>query len=304
MSKPICAIAGRRRAAVANVPCFGRPFASAVALRPREHLIPRGEQCAGTVDPEPARFRRGHQIPYRIGPQHRREIERRFDAGRQRCVVVAQGVGGGLDRGRVLLRHDRDGPVEDRRRTRDVVGQILGTLAGLDLREHRVMPGQVRVGERLDGELPWADGVRLDRGVPPSGAVVDRRHPGRRALAVGTAPGDDAAERVVTLAIGDRADRHVFADDGLGRVRATVDGRTDVLDREATFGHRRGYRGRRAGVGSGAGGAGLRRGRRIGRGAAGGAAGAALAGAAVGRAGGGVAAGWGRIGSSFPTTVA
>jgi hypothetical protein len=207
-----------------------------VALRPRKHLIPSGKQCAGTVDPQRPGFRRGHEIAHGVSPEHGREIESRFDSRRQRCVVVAEGVGGGLDRGRLLLRHDRDGAVENGRRSRDVVGQILGALSGLDLREHSVMPGQVRVGERFNRELPRADGVRLDRCVPSSGAVVGGGHPGRRPVAVGAAPGDDAAERVVAFAVDDGADRDVFADDRLGGVGAAVDGRTEVFDREAAFG--------------------------------------------------------------------
>ena len=119
-------------------------------------------------------------------------------------------------------RHDLGGQVEHVGALGEVVGQVLEALAGADLLDHGVAPGQVRVVERLDGERPPADRVRLDR---RRATGRGRASPGRirvngSACAVRALPDHVHAEGVVAFAIGHRRDRHELADHRLGRVAA------------------------------------------------------------------------------------
>ena len=125
--------------------------------------------------------------------------------------------------------------VEDLGALGEVVGEVLGALAGVDLLGDGVPPGQVRIVQRLDGERPAADGVRLDGAVPLVGAGLAGAHPGERpGLAVGALPDHVDAERVVALPVGGRGHGHQLADHGLGRVATARDRGGHVFDGKAS----------------------------------------------------------------------
>src|SRR5262249_23325695 len=141
--------------------------------------------------------------------------------------------GGGLYLCLRLRRDGLDRRLQDPGAVGEVVGEVRGALAGVDLLDDRVPPAKVRVAERLDGEGPAAHRVRLDRPIPRVGAVVDARHPGERPLpAVRTPKHDVAPERGIALAIGPGRPRHQLADHRLGRVTPTCHRWRDIFDGE------------------------------------------------------------------------
>ena len=107
--------------------------------------------------------------------------------------------------------------------------------AGRDLDLGVVHPGLPGIAPALDPERPRSFGAQGDVGVPP----VEPERRGRLHPDLGLDPrrvGDDhrGVDRVVTLAEDGGPDLELLADRGLGRVRAALDHRRDLRDRDPT----------------------------------------------------------------------
>ena len=139
------------------------------------------------------------------------------DAGAVRGVVAARGVGrAGEDAGAHL----------------EVVGELVGALAGRRLLDDRVDPRGVRIRPRLDPERPHAGGVGEEEPVHGVGVLAaDHRGPG----GVPTRSPHVQAHRVHVVALAPHRgrDRHHLSDHGLGREPSACDERFHLVDSQS-----------------------------------------------------------------------
>ena len=206
-------------------------------LRAGKELVPGGEQRAlrGRRRPgspgwaRPARVDRTRPwprgprgpAPHAAGPRPAAERPGRRPrrrAGRHAGSPALPGrCGGAVEQGGALGDHQTD------------------VDAGRDLDLGVVHPGLPGVAPALDPERPRSFGAQGDVGVPP----VEAERRGRLHPDLGLDPrrvGDDhrGVDRVMALAEDGGPDLELLADRGLGRVRAALDHRRDLGDRDPT----------------------------------------------------------------------
>ena len=250
MSKPIAATPGSRRAAVRERAVLtGSPRSPPRALGARETSRTRRRTARAAGRPRSRAARpRGDQLADRVVPQHVVEVERRARpaptaaASSSRSASAAAVTSAACSSGTTAT-----APVERRRRSARSLARSSAPCPASIFFGHRVAPGQVRVGERLDGERPQrrprpAGSSRASR------SVVGRRHP---VPARGSPSGprhDHVTARARRGPRGRRRRRSARARrrrpwPGSHRRRRSA----DILDRETPFGDR----GRHGGLGRG-----------------------------------------------------
>jgi hypothetical protein len=216
----------------------GGPVADHRALGAGEELVPGAVERPRPVDPHLVARAAGDQLAHRVVVQHllQRGREGRRDPGGELLRPVAQRGGGGADGVAVLLRALLGHPVEQPRALLEVVGEVLGALAGGDLHLDGVVPGGQRVAPRLDAEAPPPLAVGGDDGEPPVGLLAvalhaDERHVARAAVRRG--PGHVGGDGVVALAEHGGGDRQLLADHGARGERPAGHDGGDIGDAEA-----------------------------------------------------------------------
>ncbi len=203
------------------------------ALRAGEELVPAGVQGLRTVGEQRVVGGGGDHVPRAVLLHRPRDALRRGDL---------EQVGGGTlgdqqHRRRLQYRrlHRVAGLLRGSGRAVEQVAALeadqVDVHAGRQLRLGVVQPGGPRVGPALDAERPRTLGVGAHPRLPRvEAARLDRGHVDALLASVGSGEDHRGVDRVVAFAEHLRANRDQFADDGLRRVRATLDDRADRAD--------------------------------------------------------------------------
>jgi hypothetical protein len=200
----------------------------APARRPREELVPGAVEGALAVDVHLLGAAAGDQLADRALGHDRLHggEERGGDAGVQRQGGVAQGVGGTEQQ--VAVRAFGGAAADALQQAGpdlQVVGQVVGGLAGVELLADGVAPGGPRVAPRVHPEGPHPGLVGHHRGGERVGADAGglHAHVVGRAAAADPLPHDVRGDGVVPLAPHHRGDGQHLPDHRLAGLPAPAD---------------------------------------------------------------------------------
>jgi hypothetical protein len=208
-----------------------------------EELVPGAELRAHAVDVDLHGTTAGDQLadrPLRHDRVHGREQGGR-DPGVQRQRGVAQRVGRAEEQVAVrALGRAAAHPLQQAGADLQVVGELLGGLARVELLGDGVAPRGPGIAPRVDAERPQPLLVGGDDGLEAVGAQPRLLHADvvGGGAAADLAPHDVGGDGVVPLAPDRGPDRDDLADDGLARMPPVADRWRDVVDPQPTR-HRR-----------------------------------------------------------------